>query len=338
MLKEKAESNTDRKYQPKTFLIIQTAFIGDVILATALVEKLHAYYPNAIIDFLLRKGNESLFDNHPYINKVLIWNKKEHKTKNMFKILLQIRKQKYDYVINCQRFFSTGIFTAYSNAKIKIGFNKNPLSHLFTKRISHTFDGLHETERNQKLIADITDEVAAKPKIYPKPENFEYALEYITISPASVWFTKQYPKEKWIEFINQIPTQLCILLLGGENDKKLCEEIKSNCIQKNNILILAGQMTLLQSAAIMQKAVVNYVNDSAPMHLCSAVNAPVCVLYCSTIPAFGYGPLSDFAKIIEVEKNLECRPCGIHGYKICPQAHFNCALDISTQQLLQYIL
>ena len=62
------------------FLIIQTAFIGDVVLATIIIEKLHSNFPDAQIDFLLRKGNEGLLQNHPYLNEVLIWNKKENKT------------------------------------------------------------------------------------------------------------------------------------------------------------------------------------------------------------------------------------------------------------------
>ncbi|HEY2726591.1 MAG TPA: glycosyltransferase family 9 protein, partial [Parafilimonas sp.] len=78
------------------FLIIQTAFIGDVVLATVLIEKLHTHLPDVQIDFLLRKGNESLLENHPYLNEVLIWNKKKNKTKNLFKLINIIRRKKYD--------------------------------------------------------------------------------------------------------------------------------------------------------------------------------------------------------------------------------------------------
>ena len=66
-------------YKLNKILIIQTAFIGDVILATSLVEKLHQFYPEAQIDFLLRKGNEGLLANHPVINNLLIWDKKDKK-------------------------------------------------------------------------------------------------------------------------------------------------------------------------------------------------------------------------------------------------------------------
>src|SRR6185436_6499797 len=113
------------------FLIIQTAFIGDVVLATAIIEKLHSDFPGSRIDFLLRKGNEELLNGHPYLNEVLIWNKKENKTKNLFKLIRIIRQQNYDKVINVQRFFSTGLVTVLSGAKEKIGFDKNPLSLFF---------------------------------------------------------------------------------------------------------------------------------------------------------------------------------------------------------------
>src|ERR1035437_7034500 len=105
--------------QMQRFLIIQTAFIGDVVLATGMVEKLHHAYPEAQIDFLLRKGNEDLLANNPFVNEVLIWNKKEDKFSNLLKMLFQIRSNKYDKVINLQRFASTGFLTAFSNAKEK---------------------------------------------------------------------------------------------------------------------------------------------------------------------------------------------------------------------------
>ena len=131
------------------FLIIQTAFIGDVILATPIIEKLHKFYPDSQIDFLLRKGNENLLRNHPYISNLLIWDKKNEKNKNLFRIIKLIRSKKYDYVINLQRFASTGIITAFSGSKIKVGFSKNPFSFLFTRKIKHEIgNGKHEIERN----------------------------------------------------------------------------------------------------------------------------------------------------------------------------------------------
>ena len=96
-----------------------------------------------------------------------------------------------------------------------------------------------------------------------------------------------------------------------------------------------SSLSFLASAALQKGAVLNYVNDSAPMHFATAVNAPVAAIYCSTVPDFGYGPLSDTSFIIETKQALSCRPCGLHGKKQCPQKHFNCAETISLEQIYQ---
>jgi heptosyltransferase-2 len=74
------------------------------------------------------------------------------------------------------------------------------------------------------------------------------------------------------------------------------------------------------------------------MHFCSAVNAPVVAIYCSTIPAFGFGPLSIRSFIVETQEQLTCRPCGLHGKKQCPLGHFNCAHTIENAQLTAPLL
>ena len=107
-------------------LIVQTAFIGDVILATGLIESLHQAFPESKIDFVLRKGNESLLKSHPFVNKLYVWDKKKNKFSNLINLISQIRKEKYDLVVNLQRFFSTGLITLFAKSKNKRGYNKNP--------------------------------------------------------------------------------------------------------------------------------------------------------------------------------------------------------------------
>lgn len=317
----------------KKFLIIQTAFIGDVILATAVVEKLHAYFPDAIIDFMLRKGNEGVLKDHPIIRKQFVWNKKEAKYSGLFQILKSIRIERYTAVINLQRFAASGFVTAFSKAEERIGFDKNPFSFFFDKKFPHrigtkTESGEHEVQRCLHLIDHLTDHEIVKPKIYPSPEDFAAVAEfqfqeYVTISPASVWHTKQYPKDGWIRLINRLQGKN-IYLLGGAGDIELCNEI-CNQSNKKEIKVLSGKLSLLQSAALMRGASLNYCNDSAPLHLCSAMNAPVRAAFCSTIPEFGFGPLSDDSKVVQTSENLNCRPCGLHGYRACPEGHFKCS-------------
>jgi heptosyltransferase-2 len=330
----------------KKFLIIQTAFIGDVVLATAVAEKLHEYFPGASIDFMLRKGNESLLEEHPYIRKILVWDKKREKYSGLFRLLKTVRKEEYDEVINMQRFGSTGFLTAFSGARHTSGFDKNPFSFLFSRKVPHEITAmgqpLHEVDRNQLLIAHITGPQAAKPRLYPNKVALETVAPYkqrpyICIAPASVWFTKQYPKEKWISFLKALPATLQVYIIGAPGDAVLADEITREAGSGTNIISLCGKLSLLQSAALQLDARMNYVNDSGPLHFASAVNAPVTAIYCSTVPSFGFGPLSDQRFIVETPIPLNCRPCGLHGWPACPLGHFHCAHYIKDEQLLQSI-
>ena len=344
-------------------LVVQTAFIGDVVLATALLETLHQQYPQAAIDVVVRKGNESLFNEHPFINELIVWDKKQDKYLNWLSILKKIRAKHYDVLINLQRFAATGLWTVLSNANTTIGFDKNPFSFLFTHKVKHdvTGNGVHEINRNHALISSLGALPLAMPKLYPTKSDYEkvklyQAEKYITIAPASVWFTKQFPLTAWVSLINELKFEGPIYILGGSADKDLGDKIINEVVSlhskafnatsttSNNstasikIINLSGELGFLASAALQQKAVLNYVNDSAPMHFCSAVNAPVVAIYCSTIPAFGFGPLSTNSFVVEIQTQLACRPCGLHGKKQCPLGHFNCAQSIENAQLIAPLL
>ena len=320
------------------FLVIQTAFLGDVVLATPIIEKLHRFYPSAQIDIVVRKGNEGLLNDHPILNTVHVFDKSKGKYKNLLALAKTLRKEKYTQVINLQRFATTGLLTALSGGKERIGFDKNPFSFLYSKKIKHHIGDVqtsHEIERNLKLIEDLTDDSWQAPKLYPSAADFDKTKQskpYITLAPASVWFTKQWPIEKWVELADALPAELNILLIGAPGDITLCETIKGQ-IKRSDVHNMAGKFNLLQSAALMKGAKLNFTNDSAPAHLASAMNAPVAEIYCSTVPEFGFGPVAQESYTIEVKEKLSCRPCGLHGKKACPLGHFKCA-DVSIDAIL----
>jgi len=326
----------------KSILIIQTASLGDVVLATPLIEKLHHFFPQARIDFLLKEGNEALLRHHPFLKHVMVWDKSEKKYQKLRELIGIVREQKYDLVINTQRFASTGLLTILSGAKQTSGFKKNPFSLLFTHRVTHRISqkegGPHETERNLKLIESYTDTTVFKPRLYPSQHDFakvsQYKTkQYITISPGSLWFTKEFPAGKWIEFVRQLDKEIVVYFLGSGKEKEKIKLIMKDSAHANSIN-MAGRLSLLESAALMRDAIMNYTNDSAPLHLASAMNAPVAAVFCSTVREFGFGPLSDQSFIIQTTDTLACRPCGLHGKKACPKRHFKCAETIAIKQLL----
>jgi len=322
-------------------LLIQTAFIGDVIPLTALLEYLARTAPGMPVDVLVRRGNESLLAGHPHVRALLIWDKKYRKYANLWQLLREVRARRYGRVVTLQRFASTGFLTAFSGAPERVGFAQNPFSRFFTRRLPHVIgDGTHEVERNLRLLRGNEELSAApRPRLYPSAADeaavapYSAAGPYVCLAPTSVWFTKQYPEEKWLELLAALPAGLRVYLLGGPPDVAACERL-ARASGRENVTSLAGKIGLLASAALVHGAAMTYVNDSAPLHLCSAVGAPVTAVFCSTVPAFGFGPLSPVSFVVETREALACRPCGLHGHGACPLGHFRCAYGIEVGQLL----
>lgn len=290
---------------------------------------------------LVRKGNEPLFESHPFIGYTHVWDKKKAKYRNLIRLIGAIRRERYDIVVNLQRHTASAVMTVLSGAKQTSGFDENFLSRFFTFRSKHRMgklgdvNYLHEVQRCIELTTTWTPQEFTLPKLYPSADDFSVVEIYsqkpfITISPSSVWFTKQTPMDVWQKLIAS--SKQSVYLLGGPSDGVLCNRLAEG---NAHVTVLAGKLTLLQSTALMSKALMNYTNDSAPLHLCSAINAPVTAVFCSTIPEFGFGPLSHQSKVVQTHDQLNCRPCGIHGRAACPQGHFKCGA-IEVQDLLTF--
>lgn len=340
----------------KKILVIQTAFIGDVVLATSLVETIAAQTSKNAADpceihLLVRAGNEALLENNPHVKKVLVWNKKK-KLADLLKNIFLIKKEKYDAVVNVQRFFNSGLVTALSGAKLKIGFSQNPLSFCFDHKVFHRIphksqgEFWHEIHRNAQLLGPILPKLspksAARPKLYFNRETEEKIGEitknkgpYVVLAPTSVWFTKQWSAAKWKELLALLNQDFFLFFIGAPQDRADIELIidkQSNCAN------LAGELTLLESARLMKDASRVFVNDSAPLHLASSANAKTTAIFCSTVPDFGYFPLSDDNNIVIHNPRLTCQPCGLHGRKKCPLGHFKCSLEISASEVAGRVL
>ena len=326
----------------KKVLFIQTAFIGDAIFASSAVETWHYHHPQDEIYLLVRKGNDALFKDHPFLKGLLIWEKQNGKYQSLLKVISEVKKLQLDLVINFHRFSSSGLITLLSGAKEKRIYSKNPLSFAIAKKYQHQIgvkgqqDYVHEIQRNASLLSLSDGSEVKPPKLYPSISDEEKASEFyssnlITISPSSVWFTKAWPVSKWKELIGEL-SEYNVVLLGGPSDKEFNDNIGNDF---DHVVNAAGKLSLLASAALMSKAQMNFVNDSAPLHLASAMNAPVTAIFCSTIPEFGFGPVNKNGRVAQIKEELSCRPCGLHGKKACPEGHFICGLNIEISDVIK---
>lgn len=329
----------------KTILVIQTAFIGDTILASHFARALKDQYPDSKIHFFLRKGNESVIQGLPTIEKTWIWDKQGGKVKNLIKLILELRKIKFDMVFNLHRHFNSGLVTVLMKSPLKAGFKQNPLSFFYTRKINHQIPdprGWHEVQRNLELIPGYQIEGNSKfykPELPIQQKNIDKVAQYthgtyFVVAPASVWFTKAWSEHKYRELTGELVKLGKVYFIGAPSDKELCDRIRKDFPNTEN---LCGGLNLLDSAALMKHAHRVFVNDSAPLHLASCVNAKTTAIFCSTVPEFGYTPLADDSVVVDVGNELSCRPCGLHGYKACPLGHFKCAEDVEIKSVLSTI-
>ena len=310
--------------------------MGDVILSTCLIEAVRHQYPGAAIDFLVRQGNDKALTHHPVLREVLIWFKTEKKWLNFFKILKQMRRRKYSLIINVQRHFPTAFLTVFAGAETTCGYLTNFMSRFFTHAIPHhLLKKKHEVERCLDLLAPIWTDTkpvySFKPRLYPV--EVQLPKPYITINPTTARATKKVPADKWVELINSVPAHLKVYLCCAPHEHAECQAI-ADATKRSGVEVLSHNYSLLQTASIFAGAVLNYVLDSAANHVCSAVNAPVCTVYCSTSESFGFGPLSTQRSIVAV-KNLPCRPCTSHGRDRCPLRHFRCGHELPVAALTE---
>lgn len=325
-------------------LIIQTAFLGDTILASSFAYQVKKCFPLARVHFFLREGNESLIDGLDFVDKVWVWEKSQGKYKALLGLILTLRKYQFEYVFNLHRHFNSGLITARMKAKEKIGFKENPLSFFYTQKVRHLIPHdhngkyYHEVQRNLLLLKEVVPslEISDEAKVYPphlplKEEHFSIkeSEEYLVVAPTSVWFTKQWELSKYLDLIKQVTQK--VYLIGAPSDREDCEKL----IVREGVVNLCGKLSLLESAALMKNAKRVIVNDSAPLHLASAVNAKTTAIFCSTTPRFGYFPLAQESEVVEV--SLDCKPCGLHGHQACPLGHFHCSQLIETSRVIASI-
>jgi heptosyltransferase-2 len=333
----------------KNILVIQTAFIGDTILASQFAAAVKHAYPDSKIHFFLRKGNESVIQGLPFIEKVWIWDKNGGKIRNLWHLIKDLRNIRFDMVFNLHRHFNSGLISACMKSPFKVGFKQNPLSFLYTQKVNHLIPHpgqtgpWHEVQRNLQLLRLAAPNTAIsgnakmyKPHLPLEEKHFSKISkwsegEYFVLAPASVWFTKAWSERKFKALTQELSKIGHVYFIGAPTDKDLCERIREGISHTTN---LCGELNLLDSAALMKNAKRVFVNDSAPLHLASAVNAKTTAIFCSTVEEFGYTPLADDSIVISMGKSLPCRPCGLHGHKSCPLGHYKCSEDIEVSRVL----
>lgn len=337
---------------PKNILFFHTAFIGDIILTLALVQVTRRNFPDARISIVaIPIACESL-QNHPAIDEIIPYDKKGRDAglSGLLKMSRQLRERKFDTALVPHRSIRSAAIVLLAGIPKRIGFSTSAGKFLFSDVVQYD-RGSHETVRNLSLLGPLGVAVCSHelPNLFPGQHDIEIidglmaknaskvrldVEQLIAVAPGSVWNTKRWPAEYFISLCKMlVQSGYSIALIGGDDDRSLCQDIETR-VGHGPVLNAASTLTVLQSAELIRRCRVIISNDSAPMHIAVAMRTPVVGIYGATVPEFGFAPLGEYDAIMETS-GLPCRPCSIHGGKICPIQTFVCMKNISPKSVFE---
>ena len=334
-------------------LVIQTAFIGDVILTTPLIVALKEIYPNVIIDILVAPQCKIILETNPLINQIHVLDKKK-----FYSLILKIKKEHYDLSVSPHSSFRSGITALLAGINNRIGFKRNFQQFFLTKSIPHK-KGVHKIYKNLDLAllswklgvgnGESNPLLSIQTKLYPSSNNYQKAekilqninerdpRKIILIAPGSVWFTKRWLLINYFQLTQKlIEKKYYVILAGAPAEKELNEYILNKIDNKAYVKNIAGDFDLLDSAALIEKIDLVVCNDSGILHIANAMNTPVFAIFGPTVKSLGYFPYQKNDYVFEAD--LECRPCGSHGGIKCPKKHFNCMKMVTVEVVFNEII
>ena len=336
------------KKEKEKILVIQTAFLGDAVLTLPMIWKLKELNGNASIDVLCIPASKEIFQLSPYINEIIVVDKKgKHKSFfSWLKFTRQVRAKEYDRIYSPHRSFRTSLLVLQSGVKETYGFSNSSLFHVYNY-LTEYIQSHHEVQRNLDLIGyDYSEKgwrVLPGIKI---PESADYAVKnflksnnidskFAAIAPGSIWNTKKYPIEYYEQIVQYLITQdFKVIIIGGNEEKEIGKLLETKFNGK--LVSSVGNLSITESIALLKYSKILISNDSAPTHLGVCADIPVLTLYCSTVPDFGFYPYNNKSRWLSYA-DLECKPCGIHGYYECPLKHFQCGYKLKVDLVISVI-
>ncbi|MFZ1729456.1 MAG: glycosyltransferase family 9 protein [Bacteroidota bacterium] len=342
----------------EAILIIQTAFAGDLILTTPLIEAAAEKSPTAPIDVLCIPTTAALLANHPLVRRIIVYDKKTREPK-LGILLRSLAREHYAVCLSPHRSFRSSLLAFATRAPRRIAFDRSAAAWMYTETVPYQ-KSWHEVDRNRSLLSggERPEPAVCRPRLYPSSDDraaIAALLQrcdpnnrgYICIAPGSVWATKRWTEEGFTDVVRYFASTHTVFLLGGKEDRDLCSRIASKSrgeeypagsvepqSDNSQIINTAGELGFLASAVLVEGAGVIISNDSAPVHLASAMGTPVVEIYGATAPEFGFAPYGVPHRIVQRD-DLECRPCAIHGGEKCPIGTFVCMKELTAERVIK---
>jgi len=317
-------------------LVIQTSFLGDTVLTTPLLAQLANRGP---VDVVTTPAAAALLRGHPAVREVIAYDKRgtEAGLLGLLALASRLRATKYDVAFLAQGSWRSAILAVLAGIPSRLGFATSSGRWFYTQRVPYRED-LHHAARLLQLARPNGREATAeelRPSLAPgaaersavdallAEQSVAAGTTLIGMAPGSVWGTKRWPY--YPELAQLLADAGRVVIVGSAADGEAAAAI----VAAAPVAIDAtGRLSLLASAELIGRCGVLVTNDSAPLHLASAMGTPTLALFGPTVPAFGFGVLAPDSAEMGLDA-LPCRPCDRHGPKRCPLGHHRCMRDLS---------
>lgn len=344
-------------------LIIQTAFLGDLTLSIPLLKNIRLQMDQVEISVICRQGLGSFLKDLGLVQSFYEIKKKDKASYK--KVIEALRPLQFDLLLSPHESWTSARLASQIKARKKIAYKKWWNFFFFDERIkkdSSLPDSLRQLSLLQNHIPDLNQKLRAFQKLdrefqsqnplgrlSPVPEwassrvdvqrfvpevlvQWNLPARFVCLFPGSVWATKQWTEQGFIEVGSQLATEgHQVLVMGGPGEEKLAEKISSLIPRA---ISLAGKTKLIETISLLSRADLVVTNDSAGQHLAALVEAPTISIFGPTVQSFGYRPWNSRAVIVE-RSGLACRPCGKHGHQRCPIGTHECMKSISGTEVLR---
>ena len=324
-------------------LVIQTSFLGDVILTTPLIRELAKRGP---VDVLVTPQGAAVLANNPSIRTVIRYDKRGTygSALNLWQTVRELRNRRpYEAAYLAQGSFRSGLLAIMTRAKERIGFASSTGRALYTRQLPYRPDRHHAERLWSLAMSECADPPTAdqiRPRLYPSDEERltvdrmlrrAGSLEepFVALAPGSAWGTKRWPY--YVELARRTSEHARIAIIGAKSDAPIAEEIMA-ALPAGCVINAVGELSLLASAELIGRAQAIVTNDSAPQHLASAMGTPTLTIFGPTVPEFGFGPLAERHAVAGLD-GLSCRPCDRHGPQRCPLGHWRCMRELGPEHI-----
>ncbi len=329
-------------------LVVQTAFLGDLVLTIPLLRELKRALPDAPLTLVTTALGASTLSGQRCVDALVVFDKngKDRGALGLLRLGREIRFLAPDVIVAAQRSARTGLLALLSGASVRIGFEGAPGRLAYTRKVAWD-PAAHAVRRYLALAAAAGgDPAGADPRPWLEVDpvagdraarllldaGIEPDKKVLAVAPGSVWGTKRWIPEGFAAVVAESARRgLAPVLVGSEAERKLCGTVAATAnVPAANV---AGRCGIPELAAVLARAVALVSNDSGSGHVASAVGTPVVAIFGPTATAFGYTPFGVENRIVE-QAGLPCRPCDRHGPAVCPLGHFRCMREIGPERVL----